>query len=57
LDFDFPSFYLIFIPLNRAGEEVTCVGFHAASVAWLVKDNGMRYIGAFVGCSIIIPFA
>ncbi|WVY99223.1 hypothetical protein V8G54_031374 [Vigna mungo] len=29
--------------MNMAGEKVTCVGFHTASVAWLDKNNGMRF--------------
>ncbi|KAG2403524.1 Prolycopene isomerase [Vigna angularis] len=48
-DIDSVKEYYCVVPQNGsnskhlAGEKVTCVGFHAASVAWLDKNNGMRF--------------
>ena len=37
------AYIFLFLLFDRAGEEVSGVGCHASSVAWLVKNIGMKY--------------
>jgi len=48
---DFDIFFLL---KNRVGEKVTCFGWHAAWVAWLVKNTGMSVIICLIRESICI---